>query len=422
MNAREYLASLEFHGVKLGLDNIRRLLAGAGNPHASYPSVHVGGTNGKGSVVAMLDAICRAAGLRTGRYTSPHIIDVNERFLINGHPVSDAELDETLAYFRRIAETMAPPPTYFEVVTAVAFRIFQQEKVDIALVEVGLGGRFDATNVITPVAAAITNVDLEHTQYLGDTLEKIAFEKAGILKDGVPVVTSETRSEPMTVILERARALNCPVHLMHRDFDFEIQGAPWNQVFAYRSDALRLGPLTLGLAADYQGPNAAVAAALAECLMQTFPRLGEEAIIRGLETAKWPCRLERVLEDPPVIIDVAHNPAGIRQLVRQVSRCAAVMAVSSDKNAAEMVRHLATVADPLILTQFTGHRALPVGRLCAAAGQIAHQRVERLEDAIMAGMRAADATKPLLITGSVYTAGQARAMLMAKYNARPLQF
>jgi dihydrofolate synthase/folylpolyglutamate synthase len=422
VNAREYLASLEFHGVKLGLENIRHLLEQAGNPQDTYPCVHVAGTNGKGSVVAMLDAICRAAGLRTGRYTSPHLIHVNERFLVDGHPIDDTDLDNTLSFFRRIAEAMNPSPTYFEVVTAVGFRLFQEQHIDIALVEVGLGGRFDATNVVHPTATAITNVDLEHTQYLGDTLEKIAFEKAGILKENTPAVVAETHPEPLEVILSRAHALNCPVRRLHHDFDFDLQGTPWKQAFSYRSQALRFGPVPLGLAGDYQGPNAAVAVALAESLMETYPQLTPDAIAHGLETAKWPCRLERVLDTPPVIIDVAHNPAGMRQLVRQMRPCVAVLAVSSDKNATEMICSLSEVANPLILTQFTGHRALDVEKLCAAAGNVPHQRVDRLEEAIAAAMRVAGPEKFLLITGSIYTAGQARTFLEENYGGAPLEF
>lgn len=422
MNARDYLASLEFHGVKLGLDNIRHLLAEAGSPHTAYPCVHVAGTNGKGSVAAMLDAMCRAAGLRTGRYTSPHLIDVNERFLIDSRPIGDTELDAALDYFRGIAETMEPSPTYFELVTAVGFRLFQEQNVDLAIVEVGLGGRFDATNVVVPEVAAITNIDLEHTEYLGDTLEQIAFEKAGILKEGVPAVVGETRSGPLGVILERAEALHCPVRLMRRDFEFEVAGTPWNQQFVYRGGTLRIGPVSLGLPGDYQGPNAAVAVALAECLGQKYPQLEKQSIVEGLRGASWPCRLERVLERPPVIIDVAHNPAGIRQLVRQVPRCTVVLAVSSDKNAAEMVQALAQVADPLILTQFAWRRSLPVEDLCAAAGEIPHRRADTLDEAIAMGMRAATTDHPLVITGSIYTAGEARTLLIEHCGARPVRF
>jgi dihydrofolate synthase/folylpolyglutamate synthase len=370
----------------------------------------------------MLDAMCRAAGMRTGRYTSPHLIDVNERFLLNARPVGDAALDAALDDFRHVAEAMTPSPTYFEMVTAVAFFLFQQYEVDLALVEVGLGGRFDATNVIQPAATAITNVDLEHTQYLGDTLEKIAFEKAGIFKEGVPAVIAETRPEPLKVILERAEALHCPVRLLHREFGYELYGTPWNQVFSYHSDSLHLQKVAIGLPGDYQGPNGAVAVALAEVLKTQFPQLENKAIVEGLETVAWPCRLERVLDKPPVVIDVAHNPAGVRQLVRQIPQCVAVLAVSSDKNAAEMARHLGEIAEPLLLTQFTGHRALPVDDLCAAAGNIPHRRLERLDKAIAEGMQAASDDRPLVITGSIYTAGEARTLLMREYGARPVRF
>ncbi|MEA3366215.1 MAG: hypothetical protein U9Q79_11305, partial [Candidatus Hydrogenedentes bacterium] len=228
--------------------------------------------------------------------------------------------------------------------------------------------------------------------------------------------------EPVGVILARAQALHCPVRLLHRDFDFELQGTPWEQVFSYRSETLGVGPVPLGLSGDYQGANAAVAVALAESLMQKYPQLEQNAITQGLKMAQWPCRLERVLDNPPVIIDVAHNPAGMRQLVRQIPRCVALLAVSSDKKAAQMIRSLSAVAEPLILTQFKGHRALPIEQLSAAAGDIPHQRVDRLEEAITAGMRAASAERPLVITGSIYTAGQARTFLVDTYNAPPLVF
>jgi dihydrofolate synthase/folylpolyglutamate synthase len=164
----EYLYSLELHGIKLGLDNITKLLAAAGDPHRAYPTLHVAGTNGKGSVVAMLDAIFRAAGYRTGRFTSPHLISVRERFLVNCEPISDASLDCHIEFFREIGESGAVSPTFFELCTAVAFREFAQRNVDIGIIEVGMGGRFDSTNVVSPVVSVITNIALEHTKYQGD--------------------------------------------------------------------------------------------------------------------------------------------------------------------------------------------------------------------------------------------------------------
>ncbi|MBX7257261.1 MAG: bifunctional folylpolyglutamate synthase/dihydrofolate synthase [Candidatus Hydrogenedentes bacterium] len=423
MNPREYLAGLEFHGIKLGLDNITYLLNQAGRPHTAYPTVHVAGTNGKGSVVAMLDAMLRAAGYCVGRFTSPHLIQLNERFIINAQPIDDGELDSQIEYFRNLAEQRDAPPTYFELCTAIAFRWFQRREVDAAIIEVGMGGRFDSTNVITPLACAITNIDLEHTQYLGDTRAKIAFEKAGIIKRGVPTVVSEKDREPLEVILARARDLDSRCYLLGDDFTYTLDGTVLNSRFTYRSKSLTLSNVSLGLAGRYQGENAAAAVALAERIQTSFPNLTANAIQRGLETAQWPCRLERVLEAPPVFVDVAHNPAGMRKLAAELGSCIVVMAVSSDKAAVQMCDAIAPVARELILTQYAGHRGLPVDALCAAAGNHrSFRRVEQLDDAIAAGMALASNDCPLVVTGSVFTAGQAREILIEDYGAKPLLF
>lgn len=422
MNAREFLFGLERHGIKLGLENINHLLDAAGRPERRYPTVHVAGTNGKGSVVAMLDAMLRAAGLHTGRFTSPHLIDVNERFLYDAQPIPDGELDVHLAFFQGVAERMPVSPTFFELVTAVAFRWFAARRVDVGVVEVGMGGRFDSTNVIAPLACAITNIDREHTRYLGDTLEAIAFEKAGILKEGVPAAVSEVKPGPLEVIRARAEEVGCPVRILGRDYTYTVSGPPFALQFSYESPALRLGPLPLGLTGAYQGENAATAAALAELVRGHFPGLTPEAVARGLTEARWPCRMERVLDDPPVIIDVAHNAAGAEKLAREIDRAVLVLAVSSDKNARAMIDALAPGADPLILTQFQGPRALPVDQLCEAAGNRPYRRVDTLRDAIDLGLERASRTEPLVITGSIFTAGEARRILIEEHGAPPLRF
>ena len=204
MSPRDYLASLEFHGIKLGLENIQLLLRAAGNPQHAYPTLHVAGTNGKGSVVAFLASILRAAGYRVGRFTSPHLIDVTERFLVDDVPISNAALEENIEYFRTLSDGLPNPPTYFELCTAIAFRVFEQQKVDVAIIEVGMGGRYDSTNVVAPLVSVITNIAFDHQKYLGDTLAAIAAEKAGIIKPGVPVVTGERWPEAFDVIAERA--------------------------------------------------------------------------------------------------------------------------------------------------------------------------------------------------------------------------
>jgi dihydrofolate synthase/folylpolyglutamate synthase len=423
MEARLFLYGLERFGIKLGLDNIGRLMEAAGNPFERYPCIHVAGTNGKGSVLAMLDAILREAGYATCRYTSPHLLRMNERLLHNLTPVTDEALDKQIAWFRPVIEAMDPPPTFFEAITAVAFRWFAECAPDAALIEVGMGGRFDSTNVLRqPAATAVTNIDLEHTQYLGDTLEKIAFEKAGILKKGVPAIVSESRPGPRDVILERADEVGAPVTLLGRDFRYTVTGEAFDLHVTYESATLTLGPVPLGLAGRYQGANAATAVALAESLRDQYPRLDAQAVARGLEAARWPCRLEKVLTDPPVLIDVAHNEAGAAKLAEELSGCVLVTAVSSDKNAGAMVAALAPIAREIILSQFDGHRALPVDALSEAAGPYDHRATPDLDEAIAWGMERATHACPLLITGSIFTAAQARGILMERYGASAPQF
>lgn len=418
----DYLYGLTLHGIKLGLHNIQQLLGRAGNPHLAYPSIHIGGTNGKGSVAAFLGAMLRAAGYRTGKFTSPHLIDLAERFQINGAPIPIPHLEENLTFFRQATKELGFTPTFFEACTGIAFRWFQQANVEAAVVEVGLGGRLDSTNVLTPLAVGITNIDLEHTQYLGDTLEKIAFEKAGILKPGVPAVTGERRPEVLAVFMEKAREVNCPLAVAGQDFQYAVSGDPWNQRFEYDSPALRLPPTPLALAGRYQADNAAVAVALAERIREQLPRLDNRAIMAGLSSARWPCRMERVIENPPVILDVAHNVAGTRRLAETIEKCVTVLAVASDKDARHMIDTLAPRSQPLILTEFNGKRALPLEELQAAAGSHEHLTFPSLAEAIAHGMKLANAKAPLLITGSIYTAGEARRLLVERYGAPPLSF
>lgn len=422
LTPREYLFSLLLHGIKLGLENIRYLLDAAGNPQERYPAVHVAGTNGKGSVVAFLSGMFRAAGYRVGSFTSPHLIDLTERFQIDGLPISNEELDAAIRYFRDIAERMPRQPTFFELNTAVAFRHFDRARVDAALIEVGMGGRFDSTNVITPLVAAITSIDLEHTQYLGDTLEKIAFEKAGIIKAEAPVVIGETKAGPLGVMLTRARELGSPADVIGRDFRYALSGGKQTPVFHYESNGLRLESVPLRLLGRYQGANAAVAVRMAEWLRPTFPRLDEDTISQGLTAARWPCRLERVIEGPPVIVDATHTPAGARYLGEVFDSCTVVLALSSDKDARGMLEALAPIARRLILTEFEGKRAMPIEMLRAAASHIPHETADTLAEAIARAMPCATDDCPLLITGSVFAAGEARRILIENHGAGPLTF
>lgn len=419
----DYLFGLAMHGIKLGLGNIRALLEAADNPQDSVPLVHVGGTNGKGSTVALLHAMLRAAGYRTGRFTSPHLIALNERFQIDGVPISDADLDEQIAFFREIAAERDYPPTFFELNTAIAFRWFAQQQVNVALIEVGLGGRLDSTNVIHPIATAVTNIDLEHTQYLGDTLEEIAYEKAGIFKEGVPAVIGETAPAPRSVLLARARHVGAPALAVERDFCYAVSGTPRTQHISYQSPTLMIDDAPLSLHGRFQGANAAVAIALAEVCAPRFPALNRDTIVTGLASASWPCRMECVLENPPVYIDVAHNPAGARRLAELFDRCVVLLAVSSDKDADGILAALAPLAVQFVVTKYEGPRGMPVEQLAALAeGYALVDAAETVTEAIAKGLALASPEFPLLITGSIFLAGEARAILIDQFGAPNLCF
>jgi len=417
----DYLNSLEFHGIKLGLDNINQLLKAAGNPQHAIPTVHVGGTNGKGSVIAFLDSIFRQAGYKTGRFTSPHLIHLNERFLVSGSPIPMTELKKYIAQYRDIAENLSITPTFFELNTAIAFQYFADQHVDIAFIEVGMGGRFDSTNVITPLTTVITNIGLDHTAYLGDTLEKIAFEKAGIIKPRVPLILGEQSPGPQRVILDIADSLHAPVRMLHREFDYQWE----KNLFTYTSTLPHINDITLGLHGQYQASNAAIALATMESLLPTFPRIDTQAIRRGLTATQWPCRFETVHENPTIIIDVAHNAEAAHALEQALTSPAIFfIAIAKDKDANDILDALAPKAQSFILTQFDGHRAMPAEDLATAcANDIPSTIHPNFTTALETGIQQArDTCIPLVIAGSLFTAGQARQYLMEKAMAPPLPF
>lgn len=434
MTPRDYLASLEFHGIKLGLENIRYLAHASGDPQLRYPTIHVAGTNGKGSVVAFTASVLRAAGYKTGRFISPHLLDVSERFLIDGDPIANGDLDRHIEFFRVAARGLSNPPTYFELCTAIAFRHFAENHVDIALIEVGMGGRFDSTNIIEPQACAITNIALDHQKYLGDTLEAIAFEKAGIIKPGIPVVVGERNPVPFEVIQTVARERNAPLLVSGRDFTYAVEAPhvsallgksaadnPLRPRISYHGRKLNLSGAPLGLVGVHQVENAALALAMIETLPEPFS-VSQDAALRGLLNVRWPCRLERVLDDPPVYLDSAHNPAGIQRLVESMPPCNVIFAASLDKDVPSMLKALEPIAQRMILTQFEGPRAMPVAQLRSAAGNLAHTPCASLPDAVRMGMESASSECPLLIAGSIFAVAQARDILAKSFGAPPITF
>jgi dihydrofolate synthase/folylpolyglutamate synthase len=391
-----YALGNEIKTAKLGLDRIRAVLAGLDDPQKSFRSVHVAGTNGKGSTCAMVDAALRAAGVRTGLYTSPHLIEPLERIQIDGLPVSRDEFQRAFETVHEAAEWLDLDchPTYFETVTAMAFWLFRERGVETAVIETGLGGRLDATNVIEPEITAITAIDFDHEAYLGHTIEAIAGEKAGILKPGVPAVFARQRPDAEAVLEARARELGVrvarAVDFEIRDLEIDARGCSFNG-------------LRCPLAGEHQVDNAITA-------VLVLRELGVPA--EGIAEARWPGRLECVAPNPDVILDGAHNPAGARALRRYLERFYAgrkiwmIYGAMRDKAIEEITEILFPLAQELILTAPDAPRAVRPEALrdLAGRGQIAADFAAAME-IVNAGVTADDT---VVVTGSLFLIGEAR--------------
>jgi len=362
-----FLNSLHAFGWKLGLANISDLLEKIGNPHQMFKSIHIAGTNGKGSTAAILESILRQAGYRTGLYTSPHLAEVTERIKIDGKPVEFEQFSHSLMGMQNAIQAIGN--TYFEAVTAVGFQCFAEAEVDVAIIEVGLGGRFDATNVITPVLSIITEIDLEHTEHLGKTRTAIAFEKAGIIKERVPCLVQSDESEVtdvfQSVCADKQAALS---RLSEITSLRNIKITEEFSQFELSSSQGQFDHLRLALVGTHQIRNAALAIAATNLLQPHF-EIEREHIYAGLAKVVWPGRLHKVQEDPRIVVDVAHNPAAIRQLVRTVpevydyDRLVLVVGMLKDKDTRHAADSLATIADHIIVVSPKTERALPAHEL-----------------------------------------------------------
>ena len=367
----DWLFSLAQFGIKFGLENIRALTAELGHPELQFRAVHVAGTNGKGSVTAIVEAALRAAGLHTGRYTSPHLLDLTERFAIDGVPVSQDDMVRAVDFVRDAVErlrargTLEVHPTFFEVTTAVGFELFRRHHVDIAVCEVGLGGRLDATNVLSPVACAITSIALDHEQYLGHTLVEIAAEKAGIIKPATPVVVGRVQTDAAAVIAARADACSAPlvwaidgVQVGRRETH-----ADDTQQFSLSTPLRDYGTVHLALAGAHQVENAVVAVRLLEQLEATGMEIGRERIAEALRSVRWPGRMERrrLADGREALLDAAHNAAGAEALAQFLPALGSprplVFAAMRDKDAASMLRALLPVVSHVIVTRASNPRS-----------------------------------------------------------------
>jgi len=319
----EKMSTYRYNLTTHDLARMEALLAELDDPHRQFPTIHITGTKGKGSTALMLASVFRAAGLKVGLYTSPHLVDLRERITVNGSLISPDDFCRTMNDVARAVESVRQgfpdhPPTFFEIVTALGFLHFARQAVELAVVEVGLGGRLDATNVVMPLVSVITTVSIDHTIQLGNTIESIAREKAGIIKPGVPVVSGPQAGEALIVVEERARQLHAPLLLAGRDIDvsgIRAEEAP-GLVFDLRTPRGWRRGVRLGLLGAHQAVNAAVAVAAAELAAEraAFP-LTDEAVAEGLMEARAPARVELISGRPTIVLDAAHNPASARASV-----------------------------------------------------------------------------------------------------------
>ena len=409
------LYRLRRFGIQLGLESISRILNGLGNPQQRYPCIHVAGTNGKGSIAAFLSSILVQAGYKVGLYTSPHLVRFNERIQINGCPISDDEVVQAAEAVQRIY-MQGEPPTFFECATAMAFFHFFEAKVDVAVIETGMGGRYDATNVIHPVVSIISNVSMEHTEYLGKTLAHIAREKAGIIKPGAGVVTGVKQKNAFNVIERRAAEQDVPLRKLGRDIRIR-HGR--NGRFSCICPDRRWDELSVGLLGRHQIANAALALGALEFVEKKGIKVSHESVRAGLAKVRWPGRLEVACWSPLIILDGAHNPAAIRALSaflknqmasRKVILVAGILADKAWKN---MLRELAAVADRMIVTQPTYERAADPGILASYLDGVRKEStaVRTVADAVSLAVKEASGDDVICVTGSLYTVGEAKTYL-----------
>ena len=397
--AIQYLYRLQLFGASFGLETTIKLAAAAGHPEGNLRFIHVAGTNGKGSTCAMLESIYRRAGLRVGLYTSPHLISFRERIQIDRRPIPEVDLARLVDEFQTwmIGVEGASPPTFFEAVTVVALKYFAEQRCDLVIWETGLGGRLDATNIVTPLASVITNVEFDHEKWLGNTLAEIAFEKAGIIKPGVPAFTATANGPALEVIQRVAREKSAPLSVLNAE-----------EAEAKTRDT------HIGLAGEHQQINAALAVTVVDGLSKAFP-VNEETIAKGLTELSWPGRLQSVREKNgrQLLLDGAHNPAGAKTLVASLKSLfpsqnfALILGVMRDKNWEELCRILAPCAVRVVTCRTGSDRAASPGDLAAVCRAANPEAEVTTTESVAAALEQTRGEERVVIAGSLYLIGEA---------------
>ena len=417
------LFALETFGIKLGLEKISRLCAALDHPERAFTPLHVAGTNGKGSVTAMVHAALIAGGVRAARYTSPHLVHLNERFVIGSETVETSALLDVAGDVVPLAEELRA--TFFEATTAIAFELFRRAQVQVAVIEVGLGGRYDATNVVMAPVGAITSIGLDHQQHLGTTVEAIAREKAGIIKPGMTLVTGAMPASALEVISAVALERGARVLPSSHGATVDAAVADGRAALTIDTPADRYGPLTLALRGAHQVGNALVAVRVLEAAREAGIFLPGDAIERGLGSVTWPARLEVLpVEGGRILLDAAHNVDGAAALAAYLGRWhperpALVVGVMRDKDVDGILAALLPVTSQVVVTQATTPRALPTAELRQRVLAIdpARSVVEEPEPT-RAVVRALQAAESVCVAGSIFIAGAVREGLKARAMLR----
>lgn len=415
-SAVAYLYRLQKHGIKLGLETMTALMGRLGMPQARYRTLHIAGTNGKGSTAAMAAAVLQSAGYRVGLYTSPHLVEFRERIRVNGEMIAESQVAQLTEQLQALCQPDLSP-TFFEYTTAMAFQHFAETGVDVAVLEVGLGGRFDATNVVTPMACAVTTIALDHQDYLGTTLSSIAFEKAGIIKRGVPVVLGRLDEEARRTIEQVAQERQAPVFRM--DEDFRTEGESPSQ-FSYHGLGLQYDGLTCALEGRHQLDNAACALALLEAAAPQGIRVTAESVREGLRAVNWAGRLEVVDHHPTILLDGAHNPAAAGVLADYLThsvrshpsrRVVLVLGMMRDKDHRGFVEPLRGLVDAVVLTQVDLPRSATAQELRASLGDVfpSSHIASSLSEAMALARQLAGPEDLICVTGSLMLVGECHA-------------
>ncbi|MBC7253465.1 MAG: bifunctional folylpolyglutamate synthase/dihydrofolate synthase [Actinobacteria bacterium] len=424
--AEEYLDRRARFGIKPGLERIRLLLSKLDHPQSAFPSIHITGTNGKTSTARMAASILQVGGRKVGRYTSPHLQSVTERICVDGRPVTEREFASLLErVIPAVEETDAQtgdPLTYFEVTTAMAFLHFARRKVDLGVIEVGLGGRLDATNLVRSPVQVITGVAFDHMAELGDTLEKIAMEKAGIVKEGSTVISAVAHPGALEVVAAACADKGSELKLYGRDFQllyhltYGVDTEKIGQALGIRGLLREYADLFLPLLGKHQGINAACAVAACEAFAASPAALSLDEVAAGLRRVTSPGRLEVVSLHPLVLLDGAHNPSGAVRLAQVIrddldfERLVLVLGILEDKDMGRMLKILLPLADTVVFTQSREERAAPARKLARMAREMGYDGVvvEDIGEAVRFARTLASVTDMVCVTGSLYTVGEAR--------------